>query len=382
MRFIFKIIFWQTLACGIFLFGCFSNITSSQQQEMRFRHVIIDGQPNSGVECCTDICAVGDVNGDGFPDVVIGGQNAEANGLVWYEYPQWTKHPVGSGEFTTDGQTGDVDGDHDLDIIVSDVERGIFWYENPHTPAANSWAAHKIGDGYAHDLEVGDVDGDGNLDVVTCDKTRVMFWQQVNPLRWTRYTVLAKSGEGIALADLDRDGDLDIVYGGIWLEAPDNLDNLPWPQHSIDSSWSSVARAKVADMNGDGLADVILSVSEAEGNIAWFEAPPDPKTGVWQKHLIESEELEGAHSLQVADLDNDRDLDVVAAEMHTSPQKRIIVYVNENGATWRRQIIAMTGSHNMRVDDVGKDGDIDLVGKNYAGRGRMIEMWENLTTSR
>jgi hypothetical protein len=372
--------FLPILACCIFLSGCSSDITVNGSSGMLFKHAVIDPNPNTGMECCTDICAVGDINGDGYLDVIIGAENAGANGLVWYEYPAWIKHAVGSGEFTTDGQTGDVDKDGDVDIIGSDINRGIFWYENPNTATASSWTAHKIGEGYGHDLEVGDVDGDDDLDVVTCDKTQVVLWQQVQPMSWMRYTLLEKGGEGMALADLDGDGDLDVVYGGLWLEAPKNLLS-PWTSHIIDDAWSSAARAKVADMNGDGRLDVILSVSEAGGNVAWFEAPPDPKTRVWSKHIIESEELVGAHSLQIADLDNDQDLDVVTAEMHTSPQKRVIVYINENGLQWIRHIVATSGSHNMRVGDAGKDGDFDLIGKNFGGSGRVIEMWENLTVT-
>ncbi|MDZ7289968.1 MAG: FG-GAP-like repeat-containing protein [candidate division KSB1 bacterium] len=346
-------------------------------QEIPFKHVIIDPHPDAGVDCCTDVCAVGDLNGDGYLDVVIGAENADSSGLVWYEYPAWTKHPVGSGEFTTDGQTGDVDGDGDPDIIVSDYGHGIFWYENPRNSTAQEWMAHLIGPGYGHDVEIGDVDGDGDLDVVTCDKKQLLLWQQINPTTWKRHTIFTNDGEGTALADLNRDGDLDVVYGGLWLEAPDSMYGAPWPQHIIDDYWPRATRVKVADMNGDGCLDVILSVSEGYGNLAWFEAPVDPKSGIWCKHLIESSELQGAHSLQVADLDNDRDLDVVTAEMHTSAQKRVIVYINEGLDHWARQIVAKSGSHNLRVGDIGSDGDIDLIGKNFGGPGRIIEMWEN-----
>ena len=371
-------LFLQRLMYVIFLFGSCSNPLFDFFREIPFRHVIIDSEPNSGVECCTDVCALGDINGDGYLDVVVGGENAATNGLVWYEYPAWTKHPVGSGQFTTDGQTGDVDGDGDLDIIISDFGSGIFWYENPGNPAVDSWTAHKIGEGYGHDLEVGDVDRDGDLDVVTCDKTQVVLWQQINPTMWEGRTLLTKSGEGTALSDLDRDGDLDVVYGALWLEAPDSLYNTVWPQHIIDSSWPNVTRVKVADMNRDGRLDVVLSVSEGSGNLAWFEAPLDPKTGAWDKHIIEGTELDGAHSLQVADMDNDGYLDVVTAEMHISSQKRVIVYINKEGVLWTRQIVATSGSHNLRVGDIGNDGDMDIIGKNFAGVGRVVEMWENL----
>jgi hypothetical protein len=90
------------------------------------------------------------------------------------------------------------------------------------------------------------------------------------------------------------------------------------------------------------------------------------------------EGLTGTHSLQVADFDGDGNLDVLAAEMHTSKKKRVLVYLNKGG-TFTPTVLSRTGSHNMRIGDIDGDGDIDIVGKNYAGAGRVVEMWENLT---
>jgi len=84
--------------------------------------------------------------------------------------------------------------------------------------------------------------------------------------------------------------------------------------------------------------------------------------------------------LQVADFDGDGDLDVLTAEMHTSREKRVLMYLNKKGS-FEPLVLSRTGSHNMRVADIDQDGDIDIVGKNYAGPGRVIEMWENLTSS-
>jgi hypothetical protein len=346
-----------------------------------FKHVIIDPQPNAGEDCCTDVCAVGDLNGDGFVDVVIGAEHATTSGLVWYEYPSWKKYPIASGEFTTEGQTADMDGDSDLDVAISDITRGIFWYENPGDSVASllrasGWAEHFIGKDYGHDLEVGDLEGDGDYDIVICDKTQVVLWQQQSPVHWQRRVLKMKDGEGTALGDLDGDGDLDVIYGASWLEAPADLAGAAWSDHVINGAWSSTTRVRAADMNGDQRLDIILSVSEASGQVAWFEAPVEVKSASWKKHLIETEELNGAHSLLVADISRDGRLDVITAELHTSQQKRIIVYFNNEG-TWLRQIIATTGSHNMRVADIGNDGDVDLIGKNYAGKNRVVEMWEN-----
>lgn len=311
--------------------------------------------------------------------MVIGAEHASDFGLVWYEYPTWRRRPIAAGEFTTDAQTGDVDQDGDFDVIAGSLGQGICWYENPGGARAEAWTARLIGAAYGHDLEVGDVDQDGDLDVVTCDKQRVVLWRQEEGARWSEVKVVERAGEGIALSDLDGDRDLDLVYGGSWFEAPEKA-GAAWRETSIDGSWHPETRARTGDMNGDGRPDVVLSVSEGAGPLAWFEAPLDPRDGGWIRHVIDGEALEGAHSLQLADLDLDGVLDVVTAEMHTSARRRVFAYLNE-GAAWRRLLLSSEGSHNLRAGDLDGDGDPDLVGKNFAGEARALELWENQTRS-
>ena len=356
------------------LFGC----GSGDKSVAFLKHQIMDPHPNTGKECCTDILMLGDISSDGTMDVVIGAQEAESAGLVWYQYPSWEKHLIARGEFTTDGKLADVDNDGDLDIVIGTNPEGkgeIFWFENV-SGGKGEWIRRSIGKGYAHDVAVGDMDADGKMDVVTCDKKKVVLWEQVSPDSWREHIVADRAGEGIALADMDGDGDLDIVYGGSWLENPGSLITTPWKSHPIAPKWSPDTRVFVADMNKDGRPDVVLTVSEGKGGLSWFESPTNPRTGTWVEHPIEKGTLEGAHSLQVADIDGDGELDVLTAEMHTSGKKRVLVYLNKKGS-FEPHVLARTGSHNMRVGDIDGDGDIDIVGKNYGGPGRVIEMWEN-----
>jgi hypothetical protein len=224
---------------------------------------------------------------------------------------------------------------------------------------------------------VGDVNGDGRLDVVTCDKKKVVLWIQVTPDRFEEQVIIERQGEGIALADIDGDGDLDLVFGGQWLENPGHRQvSIPWRLHAFAPKWHRDTRVAVADMNRDGRPDIVLSVSEGKGPLSWFESPSGPRSDAWIEHPIETGTLEGAHSLQVADFDGDGNLDVLTAEMHASGKKRVLVYFG-TGGEFKAALLSRRGSHNMRVGDIDADGDHDIVGKNYAGAGRAIELWEN-----
>ncbi len=64
-------------------------------------------------------------------------------------------------------------------------------------------------------------------------------------------------------------------------------------------------------------------------------------------------------------------------EMHQSPRKRVLVYLNRGeGAKWSRQVVAVTGSHNLCVADLGKRGTPSLIGANWSGPYQPLEVWQ------
>jgi hypothetical protein len=337
-----------------------------------FQHHFIDRQSPGAADCCTDVLALADVSGDGYPDVIIGAQEARGAGLVWYEFPTWRRHDIARGEFTTDGKALDFDGDGDIDVVVGDLSAGLVWYEQG---SEGRWVRHPIGAGYTHDVVVADLNGDGRQDVVRTDKKSLEVWY-ADKDGFRHETILQRTGEGLAVADLDGDGDRDMVFSNLWLENVAESGRTTWAARELAPHWSIDTRIAVADVDGDGRLDVVLTGSEGEAGLAWFAAPAAIREGPWVAHRIESAGLVGTHSLAVADFDLDGDLDVVVAEMHTSPGKRVLLYL-QTATGWQAVPLATHGSHNVMAADLDRDGDADVVGKNYGGVGRFIELWEN-----
>ena len=300
--------------------------------------------------------------------------------LVWYRAPGWARSEIAAGHnFTTDMQAADVDGDGDTDLVTPHYDEGaVVWYRNP-ARGGGGWTPVEIGrPGTAHDVEVGDVDGDRRLDVVTRGHAGpTTLFRQSDPGSWQAVTIsAAPSSEGTALGDLDRDGRLDIAQNGYWLAAPaDVTAGHAWTRHTFAPGWDEgFVAVIVADLDRDGRLDVVLARSESEGRMAWYEAPPDPRSGGWVEHRID-DDVDFVHTFEVADMDGDGDDDVVFAEMQQSSRRRVGIFRNDGGGrAWSYVALSGGGSHNVRVADIGMDGDLDVVGANW--QGGPVELWE------
>ncbi len=324
---------------------------------------------------------LGDINGDGFLDIVVAGANGP---MVWYRYPGWEKIEIASkGWNGVNGEVGDVDGDGDNDIVMG----GVVWFSNPGS-GVGRWAMERIDTKRAHDIELGDLDLDGRLDVVARDQSAfgnagnmIYVYLQRSPNSWKRYIIPCPHGEGLKLADIDHDRDPDIVIGGRWYENTREPDK--WNEHPFTTTWAEPdAKVEVADINSDGHLDIVLTPAELRGEtyrVSWYEGPDDPRKGDWNEHIIVPEIECVIHSLGVGDFDGDGDIDVAIAEMHQGQDPdEVAVHLNlGKGKTWRKQVISTQGSHDIVVGDISGDGDLDIVGANHGGKLQPVELWQN-----
>jgi len=200
------------------------------------KHVISDKPMNYGG-------GVGDLNGDGRPDVL--------RPDAWFEAPadprqgQWIEHAWalgakdGKADHTPQMLVCDVNGDKLPDVITSNAHKhGIFWYEQSRTDGQVAWKQHVIDDSWsqAHSLALGDINGDGTPDLITGKRFMAhngsdpdesgklgVYWYELqrgaNP-KWTRHEISFDQGIGsgvnLCAVDLDKDGDVDVVVTGKW----------------------------------------------------------------------------------------------------------------------------------------------------------------------
>jgi len=182
--------------------------------------------------------------------------------------------------------------------------------------------------------------------------------------------------EQISSGDIDNDGDVDILLGTLWLENTGGA----WTQHTLFNTGDDPDRNLLVDMDHDGDLDAVIGYQaiSTTGALAWYEQGTDP-TAQWTEHLIAN--ITGPMSVDVADLDNDGDLDVVAGEhdLNNPSSARAMAFENTDGAgtSWTPYTIHTGDEHHdgMQLVDIDNDGDLDVISVGW--KNNIVVLYEN-----
>jgi len=395
---------------------------------IRWREHIIDDPELAGFLLSgSDGLVMADIDNDGYEDIVSvhefdsaydsasyqPGFEAPADGHVRIAFgssdpDRWVNITVAEGTDSPapeDADIADINGDGYLDIMVAAELSHLIYLQNPGANArTQEWPRLILpmteGRGSYIRVFLADLDGDGKPEATAPNKGAQspgpqdyavsnpvsIYYTEGNPLQGGSWQEIVLGNYSVPQnaepVDLDGDGDLDIVVGTRGEQRLVFFENLgtgklEFREHAIGINGTRMAgfNLEYTDLNGDGRLDII---GASPGGLSWIEQPARPGDA-WNAHSIGTFNPDSMTGMEVADIDGDGDMDVMAGSYSRgdrqndssvgvdSPLGRLGWFENPGDATaeWRRHDISRRkrGMFDKFIArDADGDGDIDFFG--------------------
>ncbi len=336
-------------------------------------HVVIDNA-NTLNNPKTVISA--DVDGDGDMDV-ISASSEDSGKIGWFENLDGTNISTHLNRISTEMEeivqlfAADIDNDGDVDIFgVSQLHtNNVFWFKNLN--GLGTFSSVKIITnfaGRASSLYLEDLDGDADLDLVIAltDTNKINWHENLDGIgnfgeQHTVIDVNCRDPRSVYGADLDNDGDNDILYssyqdGVFWAENVDGLGNFN-SVHTIAEFGVSESNAIACDIDGDGDVDVIAGKGY---QLVWYDNI-DGQGDFDEQYISNTGSV--IKYIQAGDINSDGDLDIVIA---TGNRAGWFENLDGLGLFGTEHIIPHTNDtfkivNSVLTVDIDNDGDIDVL---------------------
>jgi len=332
--------------------------------------------------------ALGDLDGDGDSDAIVA---AETHGIYFNRGGAQGETP---GTFSDGGQDlgsghgvalGDVDGDGDLDAVFAAHLAWSTVYINQGgdqggAPGVFSDSGQTLGDGYG--VALGDIDGDGDLDAVIADTGPNTVYTNTNQsgiFSDTAQSLGDSWSNAVALGDLDGDGDLDAVFANdgadkVYINEGGDQGGAPGEfsvsDQNLGDSWSSAVA--LGDVDGDGYLDAVFANSG--GSTVWR----NDGAGAFITGTVQT--LTAGTDVALGDLNDDGHLDIWLEDQTGSDTT---VWLNDGYGNFADSGQALLGLGISALGDLDGDRDLDAFSvRTFSDSGGPMLVWLNQNTTR
>lgn len=293
----------------------------------------------------------------------------------------------------------DIDGDHDLDILVSvlgniEPDDGVIGSVVLLERNGDEYLARTILDDVRRvaDVQPGDFDSDGDIDLAVAvfgyNRGQILWLENRSNGHFREHELHSAPGTiHVPVADFDGDGDLDIA--AIITQDEEELwgfENLGDGKFQKRRLWFTInfdlgSGGLIADdLDRDGDLDLILPAGD---NLEDFDPFPQPyhgclwfeNVGDWKFETHRIADFGGTYAAATGDLDNDNDTDVVLVSMANvwdDPTRSSIIWLENDGqqnfSAWQ---IDSSPTHlvTAALGDLNSDGKLDIIAGGLHIRG-------------